>query len=150
MRSRRMVWIVVMIALLIDLYVFQAVKAITRASFPQWQTIIDYGYWAFSILTLIMLCLIRVIRQYAARLQGYIFFGVLGLYFAKLLVCVFLLIDDGRRLIQWVAGRLAVHPDAGVLSEGIPRSVFLSWLAIGVGAGLYSTFLYGFTNKYHY
>jgi uncharacterized protein len=147
-----MVWIVVVIALLIDLYVFQAVKAVTQASFPQWQTIIDYGYWAFSVLTLIMLCLIRVIRQYAARLQGYIFFGVLGLYFAKLLVCVFLLIDDTRRLIQWAAGRLSNHPapGAGISSEGISRSVFLSWLGIGVGAALYTTFLYGFTNKYHY
>jgi uncharacterized protein len=145
-----MVWIVVMMALLIDLYVFQAVKAVTQASFPRWQTIIDYAYWAFSILTLIMLCLMRVIRQYARRLQGYIFFGVLGLYFAKLLVCLFLLFDDGRRLVQWIVGRLAAHPGAGILSEGIPRSVFFSWLAIGVGAALYATFLYGFTNKYHY
>jgi uncharacterized protein len=152
MRSRRMVWMVVMIALLIDLYVFQAVKTVTQASFPQWQTIIDYGYWAFSILALIMLCLIRVIRQYAARLQGYIFFGVLGLYFAKLLICVFLLIDDVRRLIQWVVSRLSIHPapGAGVSPEGISRSVFLSWLGIGVGAGLYAAFLYGFSNKYNY
>jgi uncharacterized protein len=145
-----MVWMVVTIALLIDLYVFQAVKTVTQASFPQWQTIIDYGYWAFSILALIMLCLIRVIRQYAARLQGYIFFGVLGLYFAKLLVCLFLLIDDGRRLVEWIAARLTVHPGAGVSPEGISRSVFLSWLGIGVGAGLYTAFLYGFSNKHNY
>jgi len=152
MRSWRMVWIVVVIALLIDLYVFQAVKAVTSGSSPRWRTIIYNSYWGCSILALIILCLMPFIRQYFGRMQGYVFFGVLGLYFAKLLVCVFLLIDDARRLIQWVAGRLSVHPapGAGISSEGISRSVFLSWLGIGVGAGLYSTFLYGFSNKYNY
>ncbi len=150
MRSWRMVWMVVMIALLIDLYVFQAVKAITQASFPYRQAIIYDCYWGCSILTLITLCLLPFIRQYFARLQGYIFFGVLSLYFAKLLICVFLLIDDVRRLIQWVVSLLSAHPGAGVPAEGISRSVFLSWLGIGVGAGLYTAFLYGFSNKYNY
>jgi hypothetical protein len=145
-----MVWMVVMIALLIDLYVFQAVKAITQASFPYRQAIIYDCYWGCSILTLITLCLLPFIRQYFARLQGYIFFGVLSLYFAKLLICVFLLIDDVRRLIQWVVSLLSAHPGAGVPAEGISRSVFLSWLGIGVGAGLYTAFLYGFSNKYNY
>jgi uncharacterized protein len=152
MRSWRMVWMVVMIALLIDLYVFQAIKAITRASFPHWQTIIYYAYWGCSLLTLIILCLLPFIRQYFARFQGYVFFGVLSLYFAKLLICVFLLIDDIRRLIQWVIGRLSAAPATGaaVTSEGIARSVFLSWLGIGIGVALYAAFLYGFSNKYNY
>jgi predicted MPP superfamily phosphohydrolase len=147
-----MVWIVVIIALLIDLYVFQAVKAVTQGSSPRWRMIIYNIFWGCSILALIILCLMPFIRQYVAWLQGYVFFGVLGLYFAKLLVCLFLLMDDVRRLVQWVAGRLSVHPApiAGIPSDGISRSVFLSWLGIGVGAGLYSTFLYGFSNKYNY
>jgi len=152
MRSWRMVWMVVMIALLIDLYVFQAVKAITQASFPYWQAIIYNCYWGCSILALTILCLLRFIRQYFARLQGYVFFGILSLYFAKLLICVFLLIDDVRRLIQWVVSRLSIHPapGAGISAEGISRSVFLSWVGIGVGVGLYAAFLYGFSNKYNY
>jgi predicted MPP superfamily phosphohydrolase len=155
MRSRRIVWIVVIIAILLDLYVFQAVKSITSDVAPRWRTIIFSGYWGLSVLTLIVFCLLPLIRRHLVRLQGYIFFTVLGLYFAKLLASLFLLIDDGRRLVQWATGRFFSHPGAtgagpGVSPEGIPRSVFLSWLAIGIAAGLFSTLVYGFSNKYNY
>ncbi len=150
MRSWRMVWMVVIIALLMDWYIFQAIKVVTQGSSLRWQTIIYSIYWGFAILAMIIFGLMRFIRQYIRRLQGYIFFGVLGLCFAQLLACVFLLIDDARRLVLWVASFFSAHPDARTLSDGISRSVFLCWLGIGVGAGLYLTFLYGFTNKYHY
>ena len=155
MRSRRLVWIVVIIAILLDLYVFQAVKSITQDAAPRWRTIIFNGYWGLSVLVLIVLCLLPFIRRHLVRLQGYIFFTVLGLYFAKLLASLFLLVDDGRRLVQWTIGRVFPHSGAtgagpGIPPEGIPRSVFLSWLAIGVAAGLFSTLVYGFSNKYNY
>ena len=35
-------------------------------------------------------------------------------------------------------------------AAGISRSTFMSWLALGVGGGLMTTLLYGFTNKYRY
>ena len=35
-------------------------------------------------------------------------------------------------------------------NEGITRSVFLSWLGLGIGGGLYTSLLYGFSNKYNY
>jgi predicted MPP superfamily phosphohydrolase len=33
---------------------------------------------------------------------------------------------------------------------GITRSAFMSWLGIAFGGGLFSTFIYGFSNKYNY
>jgi len=36
------------------------------------------------------------------------------------------------------------------VNEGISRSVFLSWLGMGVGVSLLSSLIYGFTNKYNY
>jgi uncharacterized protein len=157
MRSRRVVWIVVIMAILLDLYVFQAVKSITQGAAPHWRTIIFSGYWGLSVLALIVLCLLPLIRRRLIRLQGYILFTVIGLYFAKLLASVFLLVDDGRRLVQWTIGRFFTHPGAtgtgagpGIPAESIPRSVILSWLAIGIAAGLFSTLVYGFSNKYNY
>jgi len=35
-------------------------------------------------------------------------------------------------------------------TDSISRSLFLSWLGIGVGGGLFGTLLYGFGNKYRY
>jgi hypothetical protein len=54
-------------------------------------------------------------------MQGYAFFILIGLYLAKVLACLFLLIDDIRRVIQWVAGRLtggSLRPRAP--AEGYP------------------------------
>ena len=36
------------------------------------------------------------------------------------------------------------------MNEGISRSVFLSWLGIGIGGSLITSLIYGFSNKYNY
>jgi predicted MPP superfamily phosphohydrolase len=151
MRSPRFVWIVVIIALLLDFYVFQAVKSVSQEASSRWRESIYIGYWAFSALVLISFCLMPFIRRSYSRIQGYAFFIIIGLYLAKLLVSLFLVIDDLRRLFQWGVGRLQAHaPASGGQADGISRSVFLTWLGLGVGAALYASLLYGFTNKYNY
>ncbi len=152
MRRWKFVWIVVIVAILLDLYVFQAVKSLTQGASPRWRTIIYGCYWGATVLALLILLMIPFVPRHTAWLNGYAFFIVIGLYFAKLLTSLFLLIDDLRRLIQWGAVRLFGHPSlaTGSHSEGISRSVFLSWLGIGIGGGLLSTLIYGFSNKYNY
>ncbi len=57
MRSWRYVWMVPILVLALDLYVFQAVKAVSQAASPRVRSIIYIVYWAVSILAvLIMLC----------------------------------------------------------------------------------------------
>jgi len=74
-----------------------------------------------------------------------------GLFFAKLLASVFFLVDDIRRLIQWAAGKLFFQrTDGDVGVDTISRSNFLSWLGLGVGGTLFSSLVYGFSNKYSY
>jgi predicted MPP superfamily phosphohydrolase len=82
-----------------------------------------------------------------------IFAIIAGMFFAKVLACAIFLIDDVRRGVQWVAGKLVFskteqqgHP-AG---ERISRSLFLSWAGMLVGAGLFGSLVYGFSNKYRY
>jgi predicted MPP superfamily phosphohydrolase len=151
MRSPRFVWSVAFILLLLDFYVFQAVKLVSQAVSPRWRTIIYGGYWTLSALVLIIFCLMPFMRRTHSRFQGYAFFIIIGLYLAKLLVSIFLLIDDLRRLIQWGAGRLQAHAQAGGgQPDGVSRSAFLTWLGLGIGAVLYASLLYGFTNKYNY
>jgi predicted MPP superfamily phosphohydrolase len=82
-----------------------------------------------------------------------IFAVIIGLFFAKLIGAIFFLIDDIRRLIQWVAGKLFFSNTEGeALQKGekISRSVFLSWVGMIAGGGLFGSLLYGFGNKYRY
>ncbi len=152
MRSWRFVWIVPILVLVLDLYVFQAIKTVSQGASPRVRSSIHTGYWVISILGILLICLLPYLSRRFTWLQGYAFFILIGFYLAKILVAVFLLLDDVRRVIQWIAGRfLAGSGPAPVLpTEGVSRSIFMSWLGLGVGAGLYSSLVYGFTNKYRY
>ncbi len=53
---------------------------------------------------------------------------------------------------MWIVGKLFSNPSVEISEspEGITRSVFLSWLGIGIGGSLFGTLIYGFGNKYNY
>src|SRR6185312_15086632 len=86
------------------------------------------------------------------KVRTYIFATVIGLFLAKFLAVVFFLIDDIRRLIQFVAGKLFFKNTEGeIISEDhISRSVFLSWLGLAAGGTLFGSLIYGYSNKYNY
>jgi predicted MPP superfamily phosphohydrolase len=81
-----------------------------------------------------------------------IFAVIMGLFFAKLVAALFFMIDDIRRGIQWIASRFGSGKQEAAAVEGdrISRSVFMSWLGMAVGGGLFGSLVYGFTNKYRY
>jgi uncharacterized protein len=156
MRSWRYVWVVPILVLALDLYVFQAVKAASQAASPRVRSIIYGVYWGVSILALIVLCFMPWLLHRYEWLEPLSFFVLVGFYFAKLLVSFFLVLDDIRRVIQWIAGRLlasrrsAARLTPEVPPERISRSVFMSWLGLGVGGGIYTALCYGLSNKYRY
>ncbi|MBS1933109.1 MAG: metallophosphoesterase [Bacteroidetes bacterium] len=154
MRNSGFILIVTGIMLLLDFYVFQAVKVVSQNASPKWKTIISIAYWSLSVLVITFLILMQFVsfESFPRSIRNYLLATVLGLLFAKLLAAVFLLIDDLRRLVQWCSGKLFFRNTEGenLSGEGISRSVFLSWIGLGVGGGLFSTLVYGFSNKYNY
>jgi predicted MPP superfamily phosphohydrolase len=154
MRSARFVWIILGIMMLLDFYVFQALKVVSQNLSQKTKLFIYSGYWTISIAVLIFLALLPFLNFYdwPAHFRNYVFAIIVGLLFAKLFASVFLLIDDIRRLIQWASGKLFFRNTEGetIASDGISRSVFLSWVGLGIGGGLFSTLMYGFSNKYNY
>jgi predicted MPP superfamily phosphohydrolase len=152
MRSWRYVWVVPILMLVLDLYVFQAIKTVSQAASPRMRSTIHTGYWAVSILAILLLCFLPYLYRRFTWIQGYAVFILIGFYLAKVLVAVFLLLDDIRRAIQWIASRLlaASGPATVAPTEGVSRSIFLTWLGLGLGAGLYTSLLHGFSNKYRY
>ena len=154
MRNAGFVWLVATIMALLDLYVFQVVKLLTQGSSLRSKTVIFTTYWAISIAVLILFLLLPFIQpdRWPKSLRNYIFATVIGLFFAKLLAAVFFFMDDIRRVIQWAAEKIFFRNTEGAseVSEGISRSLFISWLGIGVGGSLFTSLIYGFSNKYNY
>src|SRR6185437_16021749 len=159
MREPRFILIVVVVALLIDLYVFQGLKTITQGSSPRWRTVIFSLHWGIAGLAILTFLVSPYLHLQYRHFTNYLTTILLGLYIAKLLEAVFLLVDDIRRLIQWGLTRTTTRPTPNTntgtgaktgTDASLSRSVFLSWLGVGVGSSVYGALLYGFSNKYNY
>lgn len=146
-------WIVLAgLMILLDFYVFQIVKTVSGSAGPKTKSVIFISYWTISIIALIVLFLLPLFENFPRTVRSTLFAVIIGLFLAKLIASVFFLVDDLRRGIQWLAGKLFFSNTEGEeLQEGrMSRSLFLSWLGIGIGSTLFGSLLYGFSNKYNY
>jgi uncharacterized protein len=155
MRSTPFYLVLIGLMLLLDFYVFQAIKTVSQGAGARARSIIYIVYWSVSVLGLLLFILLPYLNleNHSKGLRTTIFAIVAGLFFAKFMAAIFFLIDDLRRLIQWVAGKTFFSaPDGENLQEGerISRSLFLSWIGLAAGGGIFGTLVNGFSNKYNY
>ncbi|MFN8352953.1 MAG: metallophosphoesterase [Spirosomataceae bacterium] len=131
-----------LIFLLIDWYVFQAVKVAfqnTSSSTQQW---VKWIYWGLNLLILSGMWLYNFGNPdwFGKNVRTFLLVGVFISYFSKLFVLVFLLIDDLIRLGRWIVS-LFTKPEVNALATApsptettISRSEFLMKTALVVGA----------------
>ncbi len=152
MRSTGGLILFVMVMLLLDLYVFQAVK--TSFASSRFRTAVHVSFWIVAILSVFgfILFVLTDPELLGRKLRSYLFACIIGLFLAKLVTVIFLVTDDLRRGIQWAAGKLLFRNTEGEtqVGEGISRSAFLSWLGLAAGGTLFGSLIYGFSNKYNY
>ena len=154
MRTPLGAFIFVIIMVLLDTYVFQAIKTVSHSASPKTKTIIYSIYWLISAIAVIgfLIFVFTGPDFLPKKLRTYLFATIIGLFLAKFFAIVFFLIDDIRRVIQWAAGKLLFRNTEGaeLSDDGISRSVFLSWLGLAAGGSLFGSLIYGFSNKYNY
>ena len=154
MRTPVGAFIFAIIMVLLDSYVFQAIKAVSNDASSKTKTIIFATYWAISIIAIFgfLIFVFTGPDFLPKKIRTYLFATILGLFFAQLVAVVFLFVDDTRRVIQWAVGKLFFRNTEGeIITEGtISRSVFLSWLGLAAGSTLFGSLVYGYSNKYNY
>ena len=154
MRTPLGAFIVVIIMILLDVYVFIGIKAISNTASSRTRAIIFSAYWILSALAIIgfLIFVFTGPEFLSKKVRSYLFATVMGLFFSKFIVIVFFLVDDIRRLLQWGAAKLFFsNTETSQMNEaGISRSVFLSWLGLAAGSTFFGSLVYGFSNKYNY
>ena len=155
MRNSGVFWVIALIMLLLDYYVFQAVKVVTQPLQERWRVLIHYGYWIVSILTLAALLSFPFIQalQTSKIYRNYVFAILFGLFLAKLVGSLVFFTDDIRRVLPWAVSKVMRNTGGQFLGENgslISRSTFLSWAGLAMGGTLFGTLLMGFVNKYNY
>lgn len=141
--------------ILLDIYVFQVAKFLVQNSNLKTKWVVYSIFWGLSLLSIVLVGLLPYIQfdHWPKNLRNYLFVIVVGFLFAKLLAAIFFLIDDVRRGSMWLIGKTVPSIGPRFVDESailISRSAFLTWLGIGVGGGLFSSLLLGFSNKYNY
>jgi hypothetical protein len=155
MRNSPFWWILIGFMLLLDIYFFQALKAVSGSASARTKTILYTSYWVLSIAAIVILLLLPYLQveKQTRFARTTIFALIAGLFFSKLIASFFFLIDDVRRGVQWVAGKIFTPKSNGenlASPDTISRSAFLSWAGMIMGGGLFGTLIYGFGNKYRY
>ncbi|MEI8053002.1 MAG: metallophosphoesterase [Bacteroidota bacterium] len=155
MRSTLGVIVFISLSLLMDYYIFQSVKLVSLNFSSKNKSIVHIVFWGISILNISFFLMLSLLQQdlLPKLFKSYIFATLVGFFIAKLVACLFFLVDDLRRIIQWLTTK-AFTAKAGVegasVDEGISRSVFFSWIGLSAGTTLFGSLLYGFGNKYNY
>jgi len=140
---------------LIDWYVFQAVKTLSRGSLIETRRLIYGIYWAIPAVSL----MIWVVTQFLippdalSRVSRQFIWTVLLIpYFAKFFSLFILLIDDVVRFGKWVASFFdtpTTAPSAISPENTIPRSEFLMKTALAVAGTTVAGFTYGIVSGAH-
>lgn len=154
MRNTTFWWILIFIMILLDIYVFQIVKLLSQNSGVNTKRIIHGTYWSISIAAILILFLLPYLQsgQTFKLVKTILVTVIFSLFFAKIIAAIFFLVDDIRRAVQWLAGKLLfmnseIHVQQ---TEGVSRSVFMSWFGVAIGGGMFGSLVYGFGNKYNY
>ncbi|MFC6997305.1 metallophosphoesterase [Rufibacter roseus] len=133
--------ITLLLVFLIDLYVFQAVRTVSEGLTSGGKKAVYVIYWAISLFTLGTLLLALLTRGSApnpARMQ--VANVLFILFISKLVVVLFLLLDDLVRLTQWLSNNFR-----GAEKEkfDLSRHKFMSQLALVMGAIPLGTLIWG-------
>ena len=154
MRTPLGAFIVVVIMLLLDYYVFVAIRSVSSNAGARTRTILYTIYWILSLAAIagFLVFVFTGTDVFPKKVRTYLFAVIIALFMAKFVSIVFFIADDIRRLLQWAGSKFIFsRTEASQMSDvHIDRSVFLSWLGLAAGSTLFGSLIYGFSNKYNY
>ena len=154
MRSTGTLFFIAAIMVLLDFYVYQAIKTVTQPLSERMRIYIHVGFWIISVLTVFSLMAFPFVPalQQSKLFRNYVFAILAGLFIAKLIAATIFLVDDIRRTGWWAISKVYKSSGGQILGDGqmVSRSVFLSWIGLGLGSTLFGTMVFGFRNKYKY
>jgi uncharacterized protein len=146
--------LVILVLILLDIYIFQILRFVLQSSSPRVRLISFVAFWTVSAISVSIILFGNFFRieSWPPMLRNYTFAILIGIFISKVIAGVFFMVDDVRRVVQWVGVKADDQwVSAAPLPErNISRSAFLSWLGIGLGTTMFGTLLYGFSNKYRY
>jgi predicted MPP superfamily phosphohydrolase len=152
MRYRMMTLLIfITVFLLIDWYIFQAILHVSKSWPSPWKLIMRYSFWIPTLLCIIAMVWWTFSDPYkiSSGMRNWMITGLFAVYFSKLFGVLFLLIDDGQRLVRWFAKYFSRNPTSTLPGEVISRSQFLTNAALAATAIPFGAMAYGIISGAH-
>ncbi|HEY9008345.1 MAG TPA: metallophosphoesterase [Ohtaekwangia sp.] len=137
--------------LVIDYYVYQAIKTVSEGWGPLWKNFLRIGFWVPTAWSIAALVWWTLGDPYAASTstRNWIITGLVATYFSKLFAVVVLFVDDIYRGIKWMAKYFYKGPSNDLPGDAITRSDFLAKTALAAAAIPFGTMVYGIVSGAH-
>lgn len=137
--------------LLIDYYFFQGVLVASKHWSEGWRSGVRIGFWIPTALCIFSLFWWTFGDPYVfgANTRSFIITGIVATYFSKILGILVLFTDDLQRGVRWVVGLFSKSTDGHLGGPVIPRSEFLSKVALATTAVPFTAFAYGIISGAH-
>jgi membrane protease YdiL (CAAX protease family) len=131
--------------LTIDYYFFQGVLVASKGWNPLWKSLIRYGFWIPTLLTILALFwwTFDDPYRYSSNFRNWIITGIVATYFSKIVGILFLFIDDLQRGVRWVISLFQKNSSGSSAGEVITRSEFLSKTALIAASVPLGAFAFG-------
>ena len=143
-------FVFIFLFLVVDYYFFQAVITVSGNLSPTVKSIIRYGFWLPTVLSIVALLwwAFEDPYKYSATTRQLVLSGLFVIYFSKLFGIIILFVDDLQRGVRWVVGLFSKKP-TNLPGEVIPRSEFLAKTALIASAIPLGAFTYGIISGAH-
>jgi predicted MPP superfamily phosphohydrolase len=135
--------VVAFVLVMLDLYVYQAVKIVFEGASQTWWRVINIVFWGFTGISLVGLYYYNFGNEYffGRYSRSFLIAGIITVYFPKLFAVLFLFLDDGIRFGKWMISFFGTNSTP--IENGITRSEFLSKAALISAAVPMATLSFG-------
>jgi len=134
--------------ILLDVYTWQGVRVLIKNSDNWVKKLVAIIYWGYSAALVVFMGLMRSskldLNPITLRfIAGFIF----SIFIVKLLWVIFLLLDDGIRVVKWfwfdIRSNSNISGFESQANGGISRSKFITYLGLGFGALFFGSAVWG-------
>jgi uncharacterized protein len=137
--------------LVVDIYLFQAVLAVSQDWSPLWKKVLRYGFWVPTVLCIaaLMWWMFADPDRFSSGTRNWILTGLFATYFSKTIGILFVFADDLQRAVRWLANLFDKGGQEALPGKGIPRSEFLTKAALIATTIPFGTMAFGIISGAH-
>jgi len=143
--------VLVIVFLLVDFYLFQAVVQTTRQLAATWRTAWRVAYWLPTVFAFAVLVYWTFGDPYnvTTTVRNWVASVLVAIYISKFIGIFFLILDDIGRFFRWAVKFFYKGASESLPGEAITRSEFLSRAALVATAVPFGTMAYGIISGAH-